>query len=86
MTTTVQPSSDNLEEGRTTDLGFGRAILIGSIAGILVMVAAIALTLHLLDPDLSWAGVIAIAAWTGVWAGLFLGGTVTVGRWSGQNH
>ncbi len=86
MTTTVQPSSDNLEEGRATDLGFGRAVLVGSAAGILVMVAAIALTLHLLDPELSWAGVGGIAVWTGVWAGLFLGGTVTVGRWAGQNH
>ena len=76
----------NIEEGRATDLGFGRAVIIGSIAGILVMVAAIAVTLHLLDPDLSAAAVIGIAAWTGVWAGLFLGGTVTVGRWAGQNH
>jgi hypothetical protein len=86
MTTTVQPSSSNLEEGRVTDLGFGRAVLVGSIAGILVMVAAIAVTLHLIDGDLSWAAVFGIAAWTGVWAGLFLGGTVTVGRWAGGQH
>jgi len=86
MTTTVQPSSDNLEEGLATDIGFGRAVLVGSVAGILVMVAAIALTLHLLDPDLTWVAVSGIALWTGVWAGLFLGGTVTVGRWAGQQH
>jgi uncharacterized membrane protein YczE len=76
----------NIEEGHQTDLGFGRAVVVGSLAGILVMVVAIAVTLHLLDPDLSTAGVIGIAAWTGVWAGLFLGGTITVGRWAGQNH
>jgi len=80
------PADENLAEGLATDIGFGRAVIIGSLAGIVVMVAAIAVTLRLLDPDLSVAAVLGIAGWVGVWAGLFLGGTVTVGRWAGQQH
>ena len=80
------PADENLAEGLATDIGFGRAVIIGSLAGIVVMVAAIAVTLRLLDPDLAWGPIIGISAWTGLWAGLFLGGTVTVGRWSGARH
>jgi len=86
MTATHAATSENLDEGRETDLGFGRAVLYGSIAGIIVMVVALAVTLRILDPDLSMVGILGIAAWTGVWAGLFLGGTVTVGRWAGRQH
>jgi hypothetical protein len=86
MTATAASTTENIDEGRATDLGFGRAVIWGSIAGILVMVVALAVTLRILDPDLSIGGILAIAAWTGVWAGLFLGGTVTVGRWAGRQH
>jgi hypothetical protein len=82
----AEPDPANLDEGLATDIGFGRAIVIGSAIGILVMVAIVALAVHLAAPDIPAGAVAGIAAWTGVWAGLFLGGTITVGRWAGQNH
>ena len=74
------------DDGRKEDAGFGKAIIVGSMLGIVVMIALIVVTLRLLDPDLAWGPIIGISAWTGLWAGLFLGGTVTVGRWSGARH
>jgi hypothetical protein len=74
------------EEGREEDLGFGRAVLIGSGIGIVVMIVALFAILRVIAPDIPAGMDAAIAVWTGAWTGLFLGGTVTVGRWSGQRH
>lgn len=72
--------------GHAEDLGFGRAVVIGSAAGIVVMVAGLFVLLRIIAPDIPAGMDAAIALWTGAWTGLFLGGTVTVGRWSGSRH
>ena len=82
----AEPDAGNLEAGLDEDLGFGRAVVVGTIVGIVAMVAGVTLVVHLLVPDWPIGSVLAISVWTGVWAGLFLGGTVTVGRWSGRRH
>jgi hypothetical protein len=81
---TADPHLD--EDALAEDVGFGKAIIIGSAAGIIVMVLGLVALLKVLAPDMPIGAVLAIAAWTGVWAGLFLGGTVTVGRWAGARH
>lgn len=76
----VPPSTD--EEDR----GFGLAIVWGSIFGIagftLLVAVAVKLVASSMGYDIPAGALAAIAVWTGAWAGLFLGGTVAVGRWS----
>jgi hypothetical protein len=80
------PTTDLDESGAEEDAGFGKAIIVGSAIGIVVMIGLIVVALRLLDPELAWGPIIGIAAWTGLWAGLFLGGTITVGRWARARH
>ena len=81
------PSIDaDVEAGEAEDVGFGKAIVIGAAVGIVVMTVGLAALLKVLAPDTPAGAIVGIAVWTGVWAGLFLGGTVTVGRWSGSRH
>jgi hypothetical protein len=70
-------------EGRAEDRGFGTAILLGSAVGIalLCVLCFVAIAVVVGDDVPVWANV-GISLWVGVWAGLFLGGTVAVGRWS----
>jgi hypothetical protein len=76
-------SLDELEAtGREEDRGFGQAIAYGSIVGIVAFTIVVAIAVKLVAPDLDAGGIAAIAIWTGAWAGLFLGGTIAVGRWS----
>ena len=74
------------DEGLAEDIGFGKAIVIGSMAGIAVMVLGLIALMKVLAPDMPIGAVLAVSVWTGVWAGLFLGGTITVGRWAGARH
>jgi hypothetical protein len=65
------------------DRSFGKAVITGSIIGIVLFIAAVWVGVRAVAPAEWPAGAItAIAVWTGVWCGLFLGGTVAVGRWS----
>jgi hypothetical protein len=65
------------------DRSFGRALVSGSIIGIVLFIAAVWAVVRVLAPAEWPAGAVtAIAVWTGIWCGLFLGGTVAVGRWS----
>jgi hypothetical protein len=64
------------------DRTYGKAIIIGSIAGIVLFTVAAFLALQALAPDWSGGANAIIAVWMGIWAGLFLGGTIAVGRWS----
>ncbi|CAB4616338.1 unannotated protein [freshwater metagenome] len=65
------------------DRSFGRAIISGSIIGIVLFIAAVwAVVRAIAPPEWPAGAVTAIAVWTGLWCGLFLGGTVAVGRWS----
>jgi hypothetical protein len=68
------------------DRGFGLAIVWGSVIGIVAFAVLIALGVvgaaAAIDHDFEPGAVAAIAIWTGIWGGLFLGGTVAVGRWS----
>ena len=65
--------------------GFGKAIIAGSILGIVVMSTLITAVVAMLWPSLGWAGAIGVGFWTGLWGGAFLGGTVTVGLWSSKH-
>lgn len=76
----------DVKAGEAEDVGFGKAIIIGAALGIVVISVGLAALLKVLAPDTPAGAIIGIAAWTGIWAGLFLGGTVTVGRWSGARH
>ena len=65
------------------DRSFGKAVITGSIIGIILFIAAVWVGVRAVAPAEWPAGAItAIAVWTGVWCGLFLGGTVAVGNWS----
>ena len=76
----------SLMTGDPVDRGFGRAIVVGSVIGVLVWGAVLALTVKLANPDAVTGDILAIAAWVGVWGGVFLGGTVSVGLWSHKHH
>ena len=65
-----------------TDVSYGRAVLIGSIAGILIFTAVMWLVVAAIAPEWSTGAAATIAVWCGIWSGLFLGGTIAVGRWS----
>ncbi len=65
-----------------TDVSYGKAIVIGSVVGILLFTAAMWLIVKALAPEWSAGAVTVIAVWCGIWSGLFLGGTIAVGRWS----
>jgi hypothetical protein len=64
------------------DRSYGRAIAVGSIVGILAFTAAMWIAVRLLAPEWPAGAVTGIAVWCGIWSGVFLGGTVAVGRWS----
>jgi Mg/Co/Ni transporter MgtE len=75
----VPDPASNLDD---TDRTYGRAILAGAGAGIVLFIVAVAAVVKALAPDWPMGAVVGIAVWTGAWTGLFLGGTVAVGRWS----
>ena len=52
------------------------------MVGILLFTAAMWLIVKALAPEWSSGAVTIIAVWCGIWSGLFLGGTIAVGRWS----
>ena len=64
------------------DRSYGRAITVGSVLGIVAFIALLWVVVKLLAPDWSVGATGIIAVWTGLWCGLFLGGTIAVGRWS----
>jgi hypothetical protein len=64
------------------DVSYGKAIVIGSVVGIVLFTAAMWLMVKALAPEWSAGAVTIIAVWCGIWSGLFLGGTIAVGRWS----
>ena len=64
------------------DRSYGRAVTVGSILGIFAFIAVLWVAVKLLAPGWSVGASGIIAVWTGLWCGLFLGGTIAVGRWS----
>lgn len=69
------------------DRSFGRAIVVGSVLGILGFIALLWVMVSMIAPDWSLGATGIVALWTGLWCGLFLGGTIAVGRWShNQGH
>ena len=77
----VAPTTDD------DDRSFGRAIVVGSVLGILAFIALLWVMMKLIAPDWSLGATGIVAIWTGHWCGLFLGGTIAVGRWShNQGH
>lgn len=85
MSTTTDHDIDE-SEGKAEDMGFLKAVLLGSGIGIVVMMALMAVTMKVFLPDALTGTDAAVAVWTGLWAGLFLGGTVSVGLWSHKRH
>lgn len=77
-------------EAPTTDAAdrsYGRAVVVGSVAGIVVFIALLWVVVKMIAPDWSIGASGVVAIWTGLWCGLFLGGTIAVGRWShNQGH
>lgn len=86
IATSIPAAEPDAQAGELEDVSFGRAIVIGSVIGIVAMIALITATMRIVAPDQPWGVTLGIAVWTGIWAGLFLGGTVTVGRWSAARH
>lgn len=76
------PAPDPEHMTDEADRSYGKAIIVGSVAGIFVFMAAAWLALQALAPDWSGGANAVIALWLGIWAGLFLGGTIAVGRWT----
>lgn len=81
----TQPSSPRDMRGDPIDRGFGAAIVVGSALGIVAMSLLIGVIVRIMAPEMELISVAGVAVWTGIWAGLFLGGTVKVGRWSAKN-
>jgi len=77
-----QPAPDPSTMVDEVDVSYGKAIVIGSVVGILLFTAAMWLIVKALAPEWSAGSVTVIAVWCGIWSGLFLGGTIAVGRWS----
>ena len=85
MSTTTNHDIDE-NAGKQEDMGFLKAVLLGSGVGILIMTVVMAVTMLVFDPDALRGTTLAVAIWTGIWAGLFLGGTVSVGLWAHKRH
>jgi hypothetical protein len=80
---TRAPEHASPEEAITAeDIGFGKAILYGSLIGIVVFGVMCFVAIRLIDASISLAADLGISVWVGLWGGLFLGGTIAVGRWS----
>lgn len=76
------PTPDPEHMTDDVDRSYGKAIVIGSLVGILLFTLGAWLVLEALAPDWSGGANAVIAVWMGIWSGLFLGGTIAVGRWS----
>ena len=86
-TTAADENMDEMTaEGKAEDMGFAKAILLGSAIGIAIMMAIMGLTMKVFAPDAITGTAAAVAVWTGLWAGLLLGGTVSVGMWAHKRH
>ena len=86
-TTPVRPDAPQIEAEAApttdaTDLSYGRAVILGSVFGIVAFIALLWVVVKLIAPDWSVGSTGIVAIWTGLWCGLFLGGTIAVGRWS----
>lgn len=81
------PEIEALEaDGRAEDRSYGRAVLLGVAGGILAWTAIVFGVLRVLQPDLGAGPTLGIAVWVGIWTGMFLGGTITVGLWADKRH
>lgn len=68
------------------DRSYGRAVATGSLLGIVIWGTVVFAVLSVLQPDLGAGPTLGIATWVGIWTGLFLGGTITVGLWADKRH
>ena len=86
MSTPVQETPEGTVQmtGDPIDRGFAKAIVIGALVGIPIFMAIIA-AIVVSQWDVGVGPAIGISLWTGIWAGLFMGGTIVVGRWSAKN-
>jgi hypothetical protein len=76
------PTPDPAHMVDDVDRSYGKAIIIGSVVGIVVFGVVAWVVLQALAPDWSGGANGIISLWLGIWGGLFLGGTIAVGRWS----
>ena len=86
MSTTTSEHETEADEGKAEDMSFAKAVLSGSAIGIVIMMVIMGLTMKVFAPDAITGSAAAVAVWSGLWAGLFLGGTVSVGLWAHKRH
>lgn len=66
--------------------GFVKAVGLGVLIGLPVMIAIVSGLVKVAAPDWELGPILGIALWVSIWTGVFLGGTVTVGFWSKRQH
>lgn len=78
------------EEGEMSDGLFARSVLVGAAIGVPVMGVLVWLLFTVSDITISDSGVMALAVWSALWAGLLIGGVVGLGvkllRMENQAH
>ena len=67
------------QEGEMSDNLFAKAVLIGSAIGVPVVGAFVWVAFTVSDITISDRGILGLALWSALWAGLLLGGVIGVG-------
>ena len=67
------------DEGEMNDSLFARSVLIGAAVGVPVMGLLVAVLFAVSDISISDGGIVALAVWSALWAGLLLGGVLGLG-------
>lgn len=78
------------EEGEMSDGLFARSVVIGAAVGVPVVGGLVWLLFALSDIVISDEGIVALAIWSALWAGLLIGGVIGLGvkliRMENQAH
>lgn len=61
-----------------TDKDYTRAILLGIVVGVPLLAVVAFVAFRIAVPDTSTGDLASLAIWTGLWAGVFVGGTIAV--------
>lgn len=61
-----------------TDKDDTRAILLGIVVGVPLLAVVAFVAFRIAVPDTSTGDLASLAIWTGLWAGVFVGGTIAV--------
>lgn len=61
-----------------TDKDYSKAILLGIVVGVPLLAVVSFGAFRIALPDMSFGGLASLAVWTGLWLGVFVGGTIAV--------